>query len=132
MEKEELLDQVLARSPGGAFSEADMQLLAQLFPPAIVSIALEAAFSKGVVCVTASCGRTALEFCFGGTRHLLYLSPRLFCTCDTFCEGLAQGWDVLCKHLLAAKIAVSARLVQVEKVGNADFADRCLQSVKFP
>ena len=51
------------------------ELLAQLFPPAVVSIALEAAFSKGVICITAACGRTALEFCFGGTRHFREAMP---------------------------------------------------------
>ncbi len=129
--KEALVDQVLARAPGGSFSEADMTLLAQLFPASVVAIALEAAFSKGVLCISTSSGRSALEFCFSGTRCMVALSPRLYCSCDRFCEALSEGREVLCKHILAAKIAVAAKLTVAEKSSSAEFADRCLQPFRF-
>ena len=132
--KERLVEAVMARATGGTFSDTDMAALAQLFPPAVLSIALEAALSRGVVRVVAApSGRTGYEFCFGGTRHFLLLCPEmLFCPCDAVAGEIEAGGEpLICKHLLAAKIAVATKSLVEETVSDAEFAERCLQSAKF-
>jgi predicted nucleic acid-binding Zn finger protein len=127
--QERLLDEVLAK--GFPLSEQSMELLTQLFSPQVVAIGLEAGLSKGVICVTATpSGRTAHEFSYCGTRtSLSLLSPgRLFCSCDVFAERLCVGESVICKHLLAAKIAVAGKALVVESVKDAEFSNRVLQS----
>ena len=132
MELEALVDQTLSR--GFPLSEDSMQALVQLFPPSVVAIALESGLSKGVVCITSTpSGRVAHEFSFCGTRTTLVLLPkRLYCSCESFVEMLVNSTSVtesfMCKHLLAAKIAIAANAVVHEKVKDADFSNRILNA----
>ena len=131
LSKETLVDDILSRvKPGGSFSDADLCGLYALFDQHTVLLTLEAALSKkSCVQITAKSGRKCFEYSFAGTTQLCFVSPVSYCTCDEFTETLLNAKEktgIICKHVLAIKLALAARTLAVEKVSDVEFAARCM------
>lgn len=134
MNEEALLEQVLAKMPAnGVLGDEELLRLAALLGENTAYLTLEAALSQQhILCITArSSGRRCYEYSFAGARYLCFLSP-LFCTCQDTLDALLQARPepLLCKHLVAVKLALAANSTCLEAVSDADFAARVLECVR--